>query len=148
VANWKSRLFGALGGGGGANRGRAEGDRARDARDWPAAAAAYRGHLAERPDDFAIWVQLGHALKEAGDLAGAEEAYARALALQPRDADLLLNMGHLAKLRGDWPEAAYRYRASYRLEPGDDARRELMADAIEPHLDAAEARLAAERRAR
>jgi O-antigen biosynthesis protein len=145
--DWKAKLLGPLGGGGAA-RARAEGDRARDARDWAGAARAYRAFLAEQPDDFAIWVQLGHAAKESGDFAGADEAYGRALALRPQDADLLLNMGHLAKLRGDWAEAAYRYRASYRLEPGDDARRELMSDAIEPHLDAAEARLAAERRAR
>jgi O-antigen biosynthesis protein len=142
LAGWWQKLTGR-----GATPMRREGDAARDARRWDEAAERYRAYLDARPDDFAIWVQLGHALKEAGDLPGAGEAYGAAFRLRPRDADLLLNMGHLAKRRGDWAEAAYRYRASYRVDANNHARTELMSPDVEPHLDAAEARLAREERA-
>jgi hypothetical protein len=45
----------------------ARADALRDARDWPAAEAAYRTYLARRPEHWQIHVQLGHALKEQGE---------------------------------------------------------------------------------
>ena len=66
---------------------RIEGDRARDARDWPAAAEAYKAYLETQPSDAAIWVQCGHAHKEQGLLQEAEAAYRTAVSLAPEDAD-------------------------------------------------------------
>ena len=68
------------------------GDLARDARDWPRAAAAYQHYLGLRPGNAAIWVQYGHALKEAGLLAAALAAYGESLRLQPADGDRDLHL--------------------------------------------------------
>src|ERR1700722_18395636 len=84
---------------------RQAGDEARDRKDWISAVREYRRHLRRHPRDFAIWVQLGHALKEAGGAHDALGAYAKAWALDPGDADLQLNLGHLHKLLGDRPAA-------------------------------------------
>ena len=93
------------------------GDRARDARLWAEAAPAYLAYLERIPSDAAIWVQLGHCLKETGDLAGGESAYLRALAQQPLEADLHLQLGHVLKLQGRSREAAEAYRRSFALKP-------------------------------
>jgi glycosyltransferase involved in cell wall biosynthesis/tetratricopeptide (TPR) repeat protein len=96
---------------------RAAGDRARDARLWLEAAPAYEAYLERVPRDAAIWVQLGHCLKETGDLAGGEAAYRRALSQRPEDADLHLQLGHVLKLRGRRHEAVEAYRRSFALKP-------------------------------
>lgn len=103
---------------------RRAGDAAREQRDWTAAANAYRRHLDERPDDFAILIQLGHMLKEAGDLDGALSSYERARILRAEDADLMLSLGHLHKLRGDIAAALRAYETSLTLGHSNDARRE------------------------
>jgi glycosyltransferase involved in cell wall biosynthesis/Tfp pilus assembly protein PilF len=92
-----------------ANAARAKGDEARAQRNWTDAARYYRLHLTSKPSDFAIWVQLGHALKESGQHVAALEAYSEALALNERDADLLVNMGHLLKTMGLQEEASSYY---------------------------------------
>ena len=96
-----------------ARRVRRQADRARSERRWAAAAAGYRRWLDQRPDDGAIWVQLGHMLREGGDLVGADHAYGRAAALLPDDADLMLFRGHLERQRGNVDAAADLYRRSH-----------------------------------
>ena len=123
------------------SRHRGDGDAARDERDWPRAAAAYRRHLEESPEDFDIWVQLGHATKEAGAFAEAEDAYEEARRLRPGDADLLLNIGHLYRRRGNLAEAAFAYRASLAENGNDAARHELSTNDLLPFIGEAEARL-------
>jgi glycosyltransferase involved in cell wall biosynthesis len=71
------------------------GDKARDTRDWATAVNCYHAYLATNKEDFAIWVQLGHALKELGRYEDSYSAYISAEHLNPNDADLLLNMGRL-----------------------------------------------------
>lgn len=83
----------------------AHGDAARARKDWPTAAAAYRAAVEDQPGLAAIWVQLGHALKEQGALDGAYEAYGRAAALLRDDAETQVYMGHLAKHMGK-PDAS------------------------------------------
>lgn len=113
---------------------RTKGDKARDAGRWREAGDAYHAHLAEYPNDFAIWVQLGHARKQAGDLAAADAAYGAANQLEPGNSDLLLSFGHLAKMRGDLERAAGFYQASYDASGNEHALVELsqpqMADAV------------------
>jgi len=110
-----------------ASAARSQGDRQRDQRHWVEAATAYGQHLALYPNDFAIWVQLGHMQKEAGDFGAAELAYEKALNIDPDDADLLLNYGHFLKLTGDIEKAALIYRRSFQVDGNDAAMRELSA---------------------
>ncbi len=116
---------------------RGDGDRARDAADWPAAAAAYARHLAFHPDDFDIWVQRGHALKESGDLEGAAASYAQASGLRVGDADLLLQRGHLERLRKDLVAAAGYYQLSYAADQNAEALRVLTASDLQDALETA-----------
>lgn len=81
------------------------GNRARGKGLWAEAADHYRRHLAEQPEDFAIWVQLGHMLAQLGDHAGADLAYGRAGDLRPSDSDLLLCWGRSRRQAGDLARA-------------------------------------------
>ena len=109
------------------NRHRDAGDAARDRRDWATAADEYGRHVAIHRDDFAIWVQLGHAHKEMRDLGVAERAYREAERLVPDDPDLLLNLGHLLKKQGKRALALDRYRASFAIDGNEAARVEIAA---------------------
>jgi|GEM_PF-5297125 len=105
---------------------RARGDRLRDTRYWAEAAEAYGQHLAQHPNDFAIWVQRGNCLKDAGDYTGALMAYSQAIRLEPENADVYLQMGHLAKLSGAIEDARNYYLHSFSLDPENDtAKQEL-----------------------
>lgn len=92
-------------------------DTARDNRNWQEAATWYQRYIRSKPDDAAIWIQLGHARKESGDLDGAESAYLRGLALATQSADAHLQIGHLYNLKGDLRRASTHYRRSYELDP-------------------------------
>ena len=76
---------------------RQDGDAARDAKNWDAAANAYGAYLKIRDSDAAIWVQYAHALKEQGQTGKSEQAYRRAIALMPTDPDVQLHLAHLLK---------------------------------------------------
>lgn len=101
------------------------GDQRRAVGDWLGAAANYRQHLARRPDDMGIWVQLGHALKESGNYDDAEAAYRTAHRLDSENADLFLSRGHLAKLRRRFDTAADFYNRSFLIDNNPEAAREL-----------------------
>lgn len=73
---------------------RKSGDNARNRQAWAEAAAQYRNHLLLVPDDAAIWIQLGHVLKEDGNHQDAVAAYRRAWELTPHEPDVLLHYGH------------------------------------------------------
>ncbi len=104
---------------------RRAGDLARDRRRWPLAARVYGWHLRFNPRDMAIWVQLGHALKESGRSAEAADAYARAVRLDDSDADLMLNYGRLCQLLGRVDDAVTLYRRSTALDGNPHAREAL-----------------------
>ncbi|WP_272481213.1 rhamnan synthesis F family protein, partial [Rhizorhabdus wittichii] len=93
----------------------------RDGGRWAGAVVHYRRYLRYRPDDFAIWVQLGHMLGESGDPAGADQAYRTAHALNPDDADLALCRGHLARRGGDVEAAIVFYRRSFEIDGNERA---------------------------
>jgi hypothetical protein len=103
-----------------------EGDRARDARDFERASASYAKHLESYPEDLAIWVQLGHCLKDLHKYDEAEFAYGRALQLSPNDHDILLNFGHLRKLQGRMDEALDYYLDSIRYGDNPHALHEAL----------------------
>ncbi|MCZ4340479.1 glycosyltransferase [Sphingomonadaceae bacterium G21617-S1] len=108
---------------------------ARDRQRWATAAAQYRIYLRYRPDDFAIWVQLGHMLGESGDPAGADQAYRTAYMLSPDDADLALCRGHLARRIGDVDAAIGFYRRSFELDANPHAQLAL-AELLPPEPEA------------
>jgi tetratricopeptide (TPR) repeat protein len=94
---------------------REEADKARDERRWRDAAQLYRAYLTEHPDDFAIWVQCGHAQKESGEFDLAEQCYITARRISGADADLHLQIGHLYKLMGRFGDAARSYQRCLEL---------------------------------
>lgn len=83
------------------SRFRTAGDQARNKRQWSAAIEYYRRHLLLAPEDAAIWVQLGHSLKETGANRDAVCAYRTALEIRADDADLLLHLGNASIASGD-----------------------------------------------
>ena len=101
------------------------GDEARDGKRWGEAATHYSAYLQEVPEDWPIWVQRGHCLKESGDLKAGLASYYRALELAPEDSDLNLQIGHALKLLGRIDEALNSYQNAAFLDPMNaDAKRE------------------------
>jgi Flp pilus assembly protein TadD len=99
--------------------------RARAAKDYTSAEAAFRRALARRPTYAEAWNGLGYALRQQGKYPESLQAYHEALRLRP-----------------DFPEALeYLGEAYVKLGRLDDARRTL--DRLKP-LDAARARELAE----
>jgi glycosyltransferase involved in cell wall biosynthesis len=101
-----------------------EANRRRDAGDWRGAAAAYAAHLERHPQDWPIWVQHGHCVKEAGDPLAALASYRRAEAGMPGDPDLPLQIGHALKRAGDLPGARDAYARAIALDPMGEGWRE------------------------
>ena len=99
--------------------------RARAAKDYTSAEAAFRRALARRPTYAEAWNGLGYALRQQGKYPESLQAYDEALRLRP-----------------DFPEALEYLGETYvKLGRLDDARRTL--DRLKP-LDAARARDLAE----
>jgi FkbM family methyltransferase len=92
-------------------------DRALNERQWQLAARCYADVLEQWPNNAAVWVQFGHAVKESGKVAEAEAAYRQAIQLDPAVADPHLQLGHALKLQGRTGEAAEAYAAALRLDP-------------------------------
>lgn len=103
------------------------GERALNERQWQLAARCFGDVLEQWPNNAAVWVQFGHALKEAGRIAEAEGAYRQAIELGPATADAHLQLGHALKLQGR-ADAAQAYAAALRLNPAlNDVADELLA---------------------
>ncbi|MGG5823014.1 glycosyltransferase [Falsiroseomonas sp. HW251] len=99
----------------------AQADAARDAGAWRDAARLYAAHLGTAQNDWGIWVQHGHCLREAGDAEGALASYRRAEAGRPDDADVQLHLGHALRLTGDAAGARAAYGRALDLDPAADA---------------------------
>lgn len=103
----------------------AEGNAARDRRDWPAAEQAYRKVLARDPRNARIWVQLGHALKEQGARVQALAAYREADQVAPEQPDTLHQIGRMLHALGQSADALAYYDCVLELDPSlGDAIRE------------------------
>jgi glycosyltransferase involved in cell wall biosynthesis len=107
------------------NNFRMDGDAARDRRLWGEAIRCYREYLSACPEDAAIWVQLGHALKEQGNLDEAVDAYEQAAAADVKDADARLHLGHLLKRVGRTKQAAAVFREAMQINPSAEFFEEL-----------------------
>ncbi|OYW07339.1 MAG: hypothetical protein B7Z53_06395, partial [Rhodospirillales bacterium 12-71-4] len=97
-----------------------EADRRRDARDWRAAAEHYAAWLAQHPQDWGIWVQHGHCVKEQGDPLGALASYRQAERGMPDDPDVQMQIGHALKRAGDRAGARAAYARALELGPDSD----------------------------
>ncbi len=91
------------------------GDDANRRRNWSEAEKFYRAALAIDPNLSAIWIQLGHAIKEQSRLIEAQQSYERALEIIPQDADLHLQIGHCLKLQGRLKDARSAYSRALEL---------------------------------
>lgn len=103
----------------------ANGDSARNQGDWPSAARSYQAYLKHRPHHAAIWVQLGHSLKEVNQIERAIQAYSEALILNSDLSDTLLHLGHAYKLLGDNTRAQIFYAESVRIDANPFAQSEI-----------------------
>jgi hypothetical protein len=72
---------------------------------------------AERPDDPAVYNDLGNLLLLVPQPADAEEAYRKAVELDPDKVTSLFNLGLLLQQRGELREAAKLYQRVTKLEP-------------------------------
>ena len=88
-------------------------------RDWSTAAALYKQYLELAPDHCAIWVQLGHVLKDDKKFGPAIEAYKHALTLDPNDFDIYVNLGHAHKDDKNVGLAIEAYKHALTLNPND-----------------------------
>jgi GT2 family glycosyltransferase/tetratricopeptide (TPR) repeat protein len=95
----------------------AAGDKANAQRDWEKAAGCYAAALRLDPLVVAIWVQLGHALKEQGALGFAELAYRRAVSVDPMSIDALVQLGHFLNKVGHYSEAILFFQRAGSLDP-------------------------------
>ncbi len=73
---------------------------------------------AERPDDAAVFNDLGNLLMIIPQPAEAEEAYRKAIELDPDKTTALYNLGLLLQQRGELREAMKHLRHTVELEPG------------------------------
>lgn len=111
--------------------------------DWRGAADHYERALAINPKVTAIWVRLGHALRESDDLVGAECAYRKAIERDADDRDARFFLAVTLRRKGDQVEAVSLLwnLVSRRLD--DRAAKELAALAqissgVEEFVDAVE----------
>ena len=74
---------------------RDKGDAARDRQDWYHATLYYSEYLDESPDDGAIWVQIGHMLKEQSLFEEALYAYRVGENLETEPSDVSLHISFL-----------------------------------------------------
>jgi hypothetical protein len=79
---------------------------------------AQRRLAAERPNDPAVFNDLGNLLLLASQPADAEAAYRKAIELDPDKTTALYNLGLLLQQRGELREALQLYRRVVKLEPG------------------------------
>ena len=106
----------------------AAGDAARNRSAWPEAVAHYSIALAQKPNDAALLVQYGHALKESGRIAEAEGAYRAASVADPADTEGLMQLGHVYRGQQRTAEALENYAEALRRNPEcKAARNELIA---------------------
>lgn len=78
---------------------------------------AQRRLATERPEDAAVFNDLGNLLLMVPDSAEAEAAYRRAVEIDPNRASALFNLGLLLQQRGELRDALGYYRQVVKLEP-------------------------------
>ena len=100
---------------------------ARNAKDWPAAAGAFRKAVDLRPAYPEAWNELGYALRNQGKSADSLKAYDEALCLRPNFPEALEYLGEAYVKLGRVDDAR---KILERLKPLDAARAGELAEAI------------------
>jgi len=100
---------------------------ARNAKDWPAAAGAFRKAVDLRPAYPEAWNELGYALRNQGRYADSLKAYDEALRLKPRFPEALEYLGEAYVKLGRVDDAR---KILERLKPLDAGRAGELAEAI------------------
>ena len=101
--------------------------RARVAKNWPAAADAFRRAIGFRADFAEAWNELGYALRNLGRYAESLDAYGEALRLRPEFPEALEYLGEAYVKMGRLDDAR---RVLDRLRPLDAERARELADEI------------------
>ena len=99
----------------------------RNAKDWPAAAGAFRKAVDLRPAYPEAWNDLGYALRNQGKYADSLKAYDEALRLRPNFPEALEYLGEAYVKLGRVDDAR---KILERLKPLDAARAGELAEAI------------------
>jgi tetratricopeptide (TPR) repeat protein len=102
--------------------------RARTAKDWNSAAAAFRRAVELKPGYAEAWNGLGHALRNQGKYAESLKAYDEALRLRPNFSEALEYLGEAYVKLGRLDDAR---RVLDRLKPLDAGRAKELAEAID-----------------
>ena len=120
------------------------GIRALDARDWAAAADAFRKGIALEPASASLHHRLGTALSLAGDAGGAVAEFQEAIRLSPAYAQAHFSLGVMLASAGRFADAAERFEAAVTAEPSyADARLQLASALVRTgRIDQARAQLA------
>jgi tetratricopeptide (TPR) repeat protein len=92
------------------------GDWERDQRNWPNAAKYYNEHLIAHPRDAAIWVQLGHMLKEMSLFDDAIYAYKVAKRLETEPSDVAIHLAELLTRLGRATDATPLWADMFRKQ--------------------------------
>jgi len=93
-------------------------DLARDANDTHRAANHYRVVVELAPSNHAMWMQLGHSLKQQDELAEAERAYREATRLAPQNPEHWLELGGIQMKLGRLVDAQRAFKEAIHLCPG------------------------------
>ncbi|HKT93907.1 MAG TPA: tetratricopeptide repeat protein [Paraburkholderia sp.] len=105
------------------------------------AADLVRRAVALRPDDAALQLNLGNALKALGELEGAIERFRNALTLAPAFALAHYNLGNAYAVIGRHEDAMYAFGQAVRLQPGDASSHNNLGNALHAlgrHAEAAD----------
>ena len=100
---------------------------ARNAKDWPAAAGAFRKAVDLRPAYPEAWNELGYALRNQGKYADSLKAYDEALRLRPNFPEALEYLGEAYVKLGRMDDAR---KTLERLKPLDAGRAGELAEVI------------------
>ncbi|MEM5326876.1 tetratricopeptide repeat protein [Paraburkholderia sp. JHI2823] len=94
------------------------------------AADLVRRAVTLRPDDAALQLNLGNALKALGELDGAIERFRNALTLAPAFALAHYNLGNAYAAIGRHEDAMYAFSHAVRLQPGDASSHNNLGNAL------------------
>ena len=101
---------------------------ARNAKDWPVAAVAFRKAVDLRPAYPEAWNELGYALRNQGNYPDSLKAYDEALRLRPNFPEALEYLGEAYVKLGRVDDAR---KILERLKPLDAARAQELTEAID-----------------
>ncbi|WP_414901357.1 sulfotransferase [Sphingomonas flavalba] len=87
--------------------------------DTAEAIRIYEQVLAQAPDDWEIWNNLGNVRRAAGDLDGAIVALGRAAALKPDQGNIQSNLGAALAMAGRYDESLTAMGEAARIAPRD-----------------------------